>query len=164
MNEGKITGACCGRPMQYATESKCNWSCGPTSEYCGCALGRIKKDADPCKACAVIPSLTVETPDGISNLANCFVHVTSINTTYYIDDKHRPMIIWAGEVEVSLPADVTTSDEFTAFVRSFNLRSQFLYVKYYSKDLSKNVIDAFYFDKSGKLYWAYELEEVTGVN
>lgn len=49
---------------------------------------------------AVIPAITVDTVEGIINLANCFVHVTTINTTFYIDDKHRPMIIWAGPVEL----------------------------------------------------------------
>lgn len=151
---------CCGRPMHYATESKCNWSCGPTTEYCGCSIGRIKKDADPCKSCCVIPSLTIDTVDGLTNLANCLVHVTSTNTTYYIDDKHRPMIVWAGNVEVELPASVQTQEEFDAFVKSFNLKSQFLYIKFYSNDSSKDLIDAFYFDKSGKIYWSGEFESI----
>ena len=151
---------CCGRPMHYATESKCNWSCGPTTEYCGCSIGRIKKDADPCKSCCVIPSLTVDTVDGLTNLANCLVHVTSTNTTYYIDDKHRPMIVWAGNVETEIPLDVTTQEEFIEFVKSFNLRGQFLYVKHFNQETSLNGINAFYFDKTGKVFDAGNFDEI----
>lgn len=85
--------------MAYAKPG-CKTTCGPCSEYCGHAIGHIKKDVDPCKSCAVIPSITVETVDGLTDLANCLVHVTNINTTFYVDDKHRPMITWAGAVEV----------------------------------------------------------------
>lgn len=90
---------CCGRPLPKA-DPQCNWSCGPTSECCGCTVGRIKKDVDPCKSCATIPSVTVDSIDGITNLANCLVHVNDINTTFYIDDKHRIMITWAGPVDI----------------------------------------------------------------
>lgn len=48
---------------------------------------------------AVIPSVTVENVSGIKGLSDCFVHVTSNNTTYYIDDKGRMMITWAGPIE-----------------------------------------------------------------
>lgn len=162
MNENYNTpnSGCCGRPMQYATEPECNWTCGPATECCGCTLGRIKKDADPCKSCAYIPAITVETTDGIANLANCFVHVTGINTTYYIDDKHRPMITWAGPVETDLPSDIETQEQFDAFIKSFDLRSQFLYVKFTKQDTGKKVIDSFYFSKTGKIYFAGEFEEI----
>lgn len=114
----KILGGCCGRPMNYAPENKCRFNDCCLHETCGCSLGRIKKDADPCKSCCVIPSITVETVDGITNLANCFVHVTSINTTFYIDDKHRPMIIWAGPVEI---------DAYDIEANELGLRSQTCY-------------------------------------
>ena len=123
----------------------------------------IRNKQPDCLAKAVIPSVTVETTDGLTNLANCFVHVTSINTTYYIDDKHRPMIVWSGNVEVELPADVQTQEQFDEFVRSFKLKSQFLYVKWFDNDRSKNIITVFYFDKTGKVYWAGEFEEVMEV-
>lgn len=109
---------------------------------------------------AVIPAVTVETVDGITNLANCFVHVTGINTTFYIDDKHRPMMVWAGDVEVNLPDSVQTEEEWEAFIKSFDLRSQFLYVKYFSQEDNRDMISSFYFDKTGKTYWAGELEEI----
>lgn len=67
---------------------------------------------------AVIPAVTVDTVDGITNLANCFVHVASINTTYYIDDKHRPMITWAGPLEV---------DNYDYATNPLGLRSQTVY-------------------------------------
>lgn len=95
----EIRDNCCGRPFPKA-EPGCKFNNECISETCGCALGRFKIDADPCKSCAVIPAITVDAVDGITNLANCLVHVTSNNSTYYIDDKHRPMITWAGAVEV----------------------------------------------------------------
>lgn len=79
---------------------------------------------------AVIPSLTVDTTDGITELANCFVHVTSINTTYYVDDKHRIMLVWAGPVEVA-DYDTTTNPS--------GLRSQFCFTD----------SGMYYFDKQG---------------
>lgn len=153
---------CCGRPMAYAPEKKCKFNDCCLSETCGCAIGRIKKDVDPCKACAVIPAVTTETVDGITNLANCFVHVTSINTTFYIDDKHRPMIIWAGPVEVDLPSDISTQEEFEEFVRSFKLKNQFLYVKFFNTESNNYVFNSFYFDKTGKIYFAGEFYPVDG--
>lgn len=111
---------------------------------------------------AVIPAVTVETVDGITNLANCFVHVTGINTTFYIDDKHRPMMVWAGDVEVNLPDSVQTDEEWEAFIKSFNLKSQFLYVKFFSQEDNKDIINSFYFDKTGKIYFAGIFEEIMG--
>jgi hypothetical protein len=87
--------------------------------------------------------------------------VTSNNTTYYIDDKHRPIITWAGDVEVELPADVVTNEQFTEFIKSFSLREQQLRVKLFSNDISRYIIQVFYFDKTGKIYWAGEYEEIT---
>lgn len=117
MNKNEITGSCCGRPFPKA-EPGCKFNDCCLSETCGCALGCIKKDADPCKAKAVIPAITVEAVDGITNLANCFVHVVNINTTFYIDDKHRPMIVWAGAVE---------ADSYDIEANPLNLRAQDLY-------------------------------------
>lgn len=90
----------CGRPMQYATEPKCNYNDCCMSEYCGCKLGRIKEIEPTCENMATIPSITVDSVEGVSNLANCLVHVEDINTTFYIDDKHRVMITWAGPVDI----------------------------------------------------------------
>ena len=100
-NEKEIRGGCCGRPMHYNTEPKCNYNNCCFNEYRYKIPACIRNKQPDCTAQAVIPSITVETTDGITNLANCFVHVTSINTTFYIDDKHRPMIIWAGPVEIN---------------------------------------------------------------
>lgn len=60
----------------------------------------IRNQQPDCTAQAVIPSITVDSVEGITNLANCLVHVSDINTTFYIDDKHRVMITWAGPVNI----------------------------------------------------------------
>lgn len=85
--------------------------------------------------------------------------MSDINTTFYIDDKHRIMITWAGPVEVDLPESVETQEEFEEFVESFGLRGQHLYVKFFNHDINKYVIDVFYFTKTGAIYWAGEYEE-----
>lgn len=70
------------------------------SEYnCEKVNGIIRKMASsPCPMQAIIPALVVETADGIKNVAGCFVHVMQNNTTYYIDDKHRIITVWAGPI------------------------------------------------------------------
>ena len=79
---------------------------------------------------AVIPSVVVENISGLKHLADCLVHVTNINTTFYIDDKHRTMITWAGPVEY---------DNYDLGANTLGLRSQFLidrandYAAYYNK-------------------------------
>lgn len=144
------------------TDSRgCNYCNSYFEEYKYTMPACIKNQAPNCMAKAVIPSISVETSDGMTNLANCFVHVIDINTTYYIDDKHRPMIVWAGNVEVDLPADISTDEEFVAFIKSFGLRSQYLYCKYHSSDDDLDGIISIYFDKTGKPYWAGEYNEIT---
>ena len=157
----EIRGACCGRPMAYSSAPKCKYNDCCFQEYNYKMPACIRNKQPDCLAKAVIPSVTVETADGLTNLANCFVHVTSNNTTYYIDDKHRPMIVWAGPVEADVPEDITTDEEFIAFVKTFNLHSQYLYARYYSNDTSSYGIMAIYFDKNGKPYWAGEYYEMT---
>lgn len=82
---------------------------------------------------AVIPAITVEDVSGIKNIADCFVHVSNINTTFYIDDKHRMMITWAGPVEVN---------DYDYENNPLNLRSQTVY------DFSNN--RAIYYNKIGE--------------
>lgn len=64
------------------------------------ANGCIREKQPGCPMQAVIPSVTVESIEGIKNLADCLVHVSDINTTFYIDDKHRPIITWAGPIDI----------------------------------------------------------------
>lgn len=149
--------------MHYATAPKCNYNNCCMNEYKYTMPACIRNKQPDCTAKAVIPSITVDTVDGLTNLANCFVHVTSNNTTYYIDDKHRPMITWAGNVEVDLPPSVQTDEEWNDFIKSFKLKSQFLYIKFYVESDNKNIIDAFYFSNKGVPYWAGKFEEVTEV-
>lgn len=101
----------CGRRFPTASQ-KCNYCDSCMQEFPHAMPACIKEKQPDCLAKAVIPSITVETADGITNLANCFVHVNATNTTYYIDDKHRLMITWAGPIEdehydyVSNPLDL----------------------------------------------------------
>lgn len=77
-------------------ENKCR-----CSEYGHQVMAGIRNIAPSCKDKAVIPSVTVERAEGMKGLSDCFVHITSTNTTYYIDDKGRTTIIWAGPVEAN---------------------------------------------------------------
>lgn len=149
----------CGRPFPKAKPCACSCNFG-LGEYRQKVKGCIRNKNPECPYNCVIASVTVETVDGIKNLADCFAHVTSINTTFYIDDKHRIMTVWAGPVEVALPAGVDTQEEYDEFVRSFNLRSQFLYITFTDQDTSEKVVDQFYFDKTGKPYFAGRFEEL----
>lgn len=86
------------------------------SEYCEQYPGVIRNmDESKCPHTCVIPSITVDNADGIKNVAACFVHVLSANTTYYVDDKHRITKIWAGPVE---------HDGYDYANNPLNLRSQ----------------------------------------
>ena len=124
----------CGRPMTYAKPCECKYEDSCLSEY-RCPMPACIKNKQPdCLAKAVIPAITVDTADGITNLANCFAHVTEINTTFYIDDKHRPMITWAGPVEVA-GYDIETNP--------LGLRSQFCLTTV------DGIYTEVYFDKTG---------------
>lgn len=136
MNENYNTpnSNCCGRPMNYAPEQKCNYNNCCLNEYNYKMPACIRNKQPDCTAQAVIPAITVETVDGLTNLANCFVHVASINTTYYVDEKHRPMFIWAGPVEVK---------DYDLNKNELGLRSQFCFTT-----LNGSYIEV-YFDKHG---------------
>ena len=136
MNENYNTpnSPCCGRPMNYAQEPKCNYNNCCLNEYPYTMKACIRNKQPDCLAKAVIPSITIETVDGITNLANCFVHVISNNTTYYVDDKHRIMIIWAGPVEIET-YDITTNP--------LGLKSQTCFTTI------NEVFSEVYFDKQG---------------
>lgn len=111
----------CGRPWVVCKgECGCNKPCCNKVNFCeyGRAVpGCIRERAPECPMQAVIPSVVVESTSNLKNLADCFVHVTSINTTFYIDDKHRTMITWAGPVEY---------DNYDLEANTLGLRSQFL--------------------------------------
>lgn len=91
-----------------------------------------KRDAQKCNI-AVIPAVVVENVRDVNTLADCFVHVDNINTTFYIDDKHRSLITWAGPVEV---------DDYDYENNPLGLRSQF------AIDFRNN--RAIYYNKIGK--------------
>lgn len=95
----------CGRPWAICKQ---DGGCGCNKckdikfcEYGRMANGCIREKQPGCPMQAVIPSVTVESIEGIKNLADCLVHVSDINTTFYIDDKHRPIITWAGPIDIS---------------------------------------------------------------
>lgn len=123
----------CGRPWGQLPQP-CNYIDSCLSEYSCVAPACIRKDKPNCLAKAVIPAVTVETIDGITSLANCFVHVTSINTTFYVDDKHRPMVTWAGPVEAA---------EYDIEHNPLGLRSQSCYTEI------NGVWEEVFFDRTG---------------
>lgn len=126
----------CGRPWRAPNKPSCGCSQNhSTSEYCGKKPGCIRKKKPGCVSACVIPSVTVDSVSGIRNLRDCFVYVTSLNTTFYIDDKGRPMITWAGPVEIA-DYDYQTNPD--------NLRAQMLFTNSGSQNLM------IYFDKSGQ--------------
>lgn len=128
----------CGRPWIVCKgECGCKDSCCCNKKVNFCEYGRmahgcIRERAPECPMQAVIPSVVVESISNLKNLADCFVHVTSINTTFYIDDKHRTMITWAGPVEV---------DNYDYENNPLGLRSQTVY------DFANN--RAIYYNKTG---------------
>ena len=87
-------------------------------EYGDTVPCRLDKTAPKCPFIAVIPTIVVDNTVGIKGLANCFVHVSNINTTFYIDDKHRTIITWAGPVE---------EDDYDYENNPLGLRSQVCY-------------------------------------
>lgn len=54
-----------------------------------------------CEPMAVIPTIEIADKSELKSLYNCLVHVSNINTTYYIDDKGRIITTWAGPVIAS---------------------------------------------------------------
>ena len=100
------------------TDCNCKKSFTTVSEYPCKQRACIRNKQPDCLATAVIPLVTVETTDGITTLSNCMVHVTSNNTTYYLDDKHRIIIVWAGPVEIA---------EYDIDANPFDLRAQDCY-------------------------------------
>lgn len=132
MNKNDKTCHACGRPWNITNE--CNYCDACPNEYPYKKLACIRHKEPDCEAAAVIPSITVETIDGITNLANCLVHVANINTTFYVDDKHRIMITWAGPVEI---------DNYDVETNPLKLRSQTLYT--YVEGSFTEV----YFDRNG---------------
>lgn len=114
----------------------CNKSFTTYSEYPCAKPACIRNKRPDCMATAVIPSITVDAIDGITNLANCFAHVTNINTTFYVDDKHRIMIVWAGPVEVQ---------DYDVEENSLGLRSQFCFDTFGDGKM-------YYFDKRGEAH------------
>lgn len=117
-------------------DCNCTKSFSTFGEYPCKQAACIQKKQPDCKATAVIPSITVDTADGILNLANCFVHVVQNNTTYYIDDKHRIMLVWSGPAEVS-EYDITTNPA--------GYRSQIVF----NQAANSSRMTMVYFDKQG---------------
>lgn len=146
--------------MQYAPANRCNYNSCCFQEYRNTMPACIRNKQPDCLAKAVIPSITVDTVDGLTNLANCFVHVTSNNTTYYVDDKHRPMITWAGDIITDVPSDVTTYAQFIEFINSYNLRNQHLYARNYDEDTNQEILIDVYFDDQGNKYATYGYSKV----
>lgn len=124
----------CGRPQSYCKGNCCGQRKGCQCQEYGCKHnGCIRPIKPECPYEAVIPLVTVETTSNLKDLADCFAHVSSTNTTFYIDDKHRMTITWAGPVEV---------DDYDYTNNPLNLRAQTVY------DFQNN--RAIYYNKSGQ--------------
>lgn len=163
MNNEETYSTCnsCGRPFPKAKPCACSCNFG-LGEYRQKVKGCIRNKNPECPYNCVIASVTVETVDGIKNLADCFAHVTNINTTFYIDDKHRIMTVWAGPVEMDYPN--LTQEEMTQYLldNELGLRSQFLYLKGMTQDTpAAPFVDAIYYDRTGKPFFAGVFEEIT---
>lgn len=115
------------------TDCNCK-SFSTVSEYPCKQKACIKPQKPDCLATAVIPAITVDTTEGITDLANCLVHVTTTNTTYYVDDKHRIMLVWAGPVEIS---------GYDIAENPYNLRAQLCFTAV------GGVLTEVWFDKQG---------------
>lgn len=133
MNDNEYYKSCdhCGRPMIYCKGRCCGKQKGcECHEYGPKVCGAIRPGEPKCPYQAVIPSLTVENISNLRDLADVFVHVSDINTTFYIDDKHRTIVTWAGPVEYN---------NYDLDANPLGLRSQFLidgtneYAAYYDK-------------------------------
>lgn len=90
--------------------------------------------APGCPFQAVIPSITVEDITGLKGLADTFVHVSQNNTTYYIDDKHRIIVTWAGPVE---------ANDYNYEENPYNLRSQSVYDFANNREIYYNKVGAY---------------------
>ena len=101
-------------------------------EYNGKIPANIEKTSVKGCAKAVIPLVVVDNVEGLKSLAGCFVHVAEQNITFYVDDKHRSIITWAGPVE---------KDNYDYRANPLNLRSQVVY------DFTNN--RAIYYNKVG---------------
>ena len=149
--------------MHYAPANKCNYNDCFLQEYSYPMPACIRKKPYDCMAKAVIPAVTVDSVDGITNLANCFVHVTSINTTYYVDDKHRPMIVWAGDVEIEIPSNMSAEelDEMVS-ANERGLRSQYFFCRrlYVESEVQTYYMHIYYYDKNGRAYKIGDYEEL----
>lgn len=140
----------CGRRFNYATTPKCNCNNNCCfNEYNYTMNACIRKQKPDCSATAVIPATTIETINGLTDFSNAFVHVLSNNTTYYIDEKHAPTIIWAGAVDYFSDIDFTDetvdpSEHYNEMIRWLNdnplkLKSQdcYFYVKAYNTETGR---------------------------
>lgn len=141
----------CGRP-QTICKGDC---CRPKRKACICPR-------EPgCPHDAIIPVVVKPTMADIKGLTNCFVQVAANNNTLYLDDRGAPIITWAGPVEFYVSPDWTPDDWNEHVIgNKEGLRGQFAY--YHWDDNGWGKIEAFYYDQTGKPYWAGEFEEIIG--
>lgn len=151
----------CGRPMAYCKGQCCGQPQGCScQEYGPMKAGCLREIEPSCPYQAVIPTLTVEDKSNLKDLADCFVHVSNINTTFYIDDKHRTIVTWAGPVEY---------DNYDLDANSLGLRSQFLidhandYAAYYNKTGEYQKFNFSEYDAQEKLIHVYLPDDVESV-
>ena len=110
------------------------------TEYGPVVPGIFAPGEPGCPFIATIPTLTVENVAGLKGLANCLVHVSANNTTYYIDDKHRIVTTWAGPVE---------ADNYDYVNNPLGLRSQEVWDFANNRVIRYNSVGAYMVDNLG---------------
>lgn len=122
----------CGRTFSNVpAPKKCTCGCKIIKRYKCTIPACLRKNAPTCPMTAVIPTKTVEHLSSMRGICNAFVHVTDINTTFYLDERSNPIVIWAGPVTV---------DNYDLDENPLRLRNQLLF----TTDDNDNEILVFY--------------------
>lgn len=79
-------------------------------------MNKLGTNTNPCSCGPAV--VTTQTIEGIKGLANCFVHVLSNNTTYYVSSCHEITVIFSGPVFV---------DDYDYATNPLNIRAQEVY-------------------------------------
>lgn len=108
----------CGRVFKnLPSPRKCSCGCSMFRPYNYTLPACVRKGNPECPAKAVIAHKTVEHRSSMVGICNAYVHVTDINTTFYLNERGEPIVIWAGPV---------TTTEYDLEKNPLRLRNQFV--------------------------------------